>query len=101
MQVGDLVALSAYGEQLIDLRVYSGQFRAEHYSKQPLMGIIVKRLEIGGNNPKPSRVPFRVEWLNESNPYHCPQGRGGRFGPSYFFRKDLKKVRATPKQKPS
>ena len=98
MKVGDLVALSAYAEGLIDLKLYSSLWRAANYSKKPLMGIIVEEVNwiwIA----KPSQQPFRVRWLNEPDPRLIPDGRGGKNRECFFTRKDLKLVRAPKKKK--
>jgi hypothetical protein len=100
VQVGDLVALSAYGERLTDLRIYSSLWRANHFSKKPLMGIIVEEVNwiwIA----KPSQKPFRVRWFNEPDPKLIPNGRGGRSRENFFTRKDLKIVSSSKKKKTS
>ena len=88
MKVGDLVTLSAYGENLCTLVTYSAYYRNKYYNKNALVGIIVGVREAGRRNGK----YFYVRWLNESDPSLVPQSRDGRWGAT-FWRKDLKHVR--------
>ena len=86
MKVGDLVTLSAYGEQLTRMKTYTSHYREKYYNKNPLMGIIVNSREYGGEHH------FYVKWLNESIPGRVPKSRDGRWSGT-FERKDLKHVR--------
>ena len=86
MKVGDLVMLSAYGEQLTRMRPYTSHYREKYYNKNPLMGIIVNSREYGGEHH------FYVKWLNESIPGRVPKSRDGRWSGT-FERKDLKHAR--------
>tara|TARA_Y100001938_G_scaffold93743_1_gene128479 strand:+ start:146 stop:421 length:276 start_codon:yes stop_codon:yes gene_type:complete len=88
MKVGDLVTLSAYGEQLTRMKTYTSHYREKYYNKNPLMGIIVGAREYGGE------YHFYVKWLNESNPQRAPKSRDGMWGGT-FDRKDLKYIRNT------
>ena len=86
MKVGDLVTLSAYGEQLTRMKTYTSHYREKYYNKNPLMGIIVKEWGCAGNEF------YYVKWLNESNPQRAPKSRDGQWSGT-FDRKDLKHVR--------
>ena len=83
MKVGDLVALSSYGENLDGLYRFTDSSRQRwHDDFVPLRGIIVKVDGRWGD------ARYFVKWMKSS----APKGRDGHFGCSFFFRKDLKYV---------
>ena len=83
MKVGDLVALSSYGENLDGLYRYTDEPRQRrHNDFIPLRGIIVKVDERWGDQR------YFVKWMKP----HAPRGRDGHYGCAFFFRKDLKYV---------
>ena len=83
MKVGDLVALSCYGENLDGLYRYSDANRQRwHNDFVPLRGIIVKVDGRWGD------ARYFVKWIKSN----APKGRDGHYGCSFFFRKDLKYV---------
>ena len=83
MKVGDLVALSSYGENLDGLYRYSDANRQRwHNDFVPLRGIIVKVDGRWGD------ARYFVKWIKSN----APKGRDGHYGCSFFFRKDLKYV---------
>ena len=83
MKVGDLVALSSYGENLDALYpitdFYCSRYREDNI---PLRGIIVKV------DTRYSYDMYYVKWMKS----HAPIGRNGRWGCEWFERKDLKYV---------
>ena len=83
MKVGDLVALSSYGENLDGLYRFTDSSRQRwHDDFVPLRGIIVKVDGRWGD------ARYFVKWMKSS----APKGRDGHYGCSFFFRKDLKYV---------
>ena len=83
MKVGDLVALSSYGENLDGLYRYTdGSRQRWHNDFVPLRGIIVKVDGRWGD------ARYFVKWMKSN----APKGRDGHYGCSFFFRKDLKYV---------
>ena len=83
MKVGDLVALSSYGENLEALYRYSDFYRARYRDdKIPLHGVIVKVDESWGIQR------YYIKWMKS----HAPEGRDGYYGIAFFLRKDLKYV---------
>ena len=83
MKVGDLVALSSYGENLDALYPFT-DFYCSRYREDniPLRGIIVKV------DTRYSYDMYYVKWMKS----HAPIGRNGRWGCEWFERKDLKYV---------
>ena len=83
MKVGDLVALSSYGENLDALYPFT-DFYCSRYREDniPLRGIIVKV------DTRYSYDMYYVKWMKS----HAPIGRDGRWGCEWFERKDLKYV---------
>ena len=83
MKVGDLVALSSYGENLDALYPFT-DFYCSRYREDniPLRGIIVKV------DTRYSYEMYYVKWRKS----HAPIGRNGRWGCEWFERKDLKYV---------
>jgi hypothetical protein len=97
MKVGDLVTLSAYALQTIDLRKWSKRIWID---KRPLIGFVVKTRPnplIARGIPELSlseneRIRYRVEWLQPDG----PTSRYGRYSfgdAGFFLRNDLKFVR--------
>jgi|TARA_R110001599_G_scaffold70415_2_gene197463 hypothetical protein len=97
MKVGDLVTLSTYALQTVDLRKWS---RRIWIDKRPLVGLVVKTMD----NPLFARgVPmssvsenektrYRVKWIQPDG----PKSRYGMYGTGdkgFFLRNDLKFVR--------
>ena len=83
MKVGDLVALSSYGENLDGLYRFTDSSRQRwHDDFVPLRGIIVKVDARWGEER------YFIKWMKSS----APKGRDGHYGCSFFFRKDLKYV---------
>ena len=84
MKVGDLVALSSYGENLDALYPFT-DFYCSRYREDniPLRGIIVKV------DTRYSYDMYYIKWMKS----HAPIGRNGRWGCEWFERKDLKYVR--------
>ena len=83
MKVGDLVALSSYGENLDGLyRFTDAAVQRWHNDFVPLRGIIVKVDARWGEER------YFIKWMKSS----APKGRDGHYGCSFFFRKDLKYV---------
>ena len=83
MKVGDLVALSSYGENLDGLYRFTDASRQRwHNDFVPLHGIIVKVDGYYGD------ARYFVKWMKSN----APIGRNGHWGCAYFFRKDLKYV---------
>tara|TARA_Y100000813_G_scaffold164885_1_gene126047 strand:- start:398 stop:667 length:270 start_codon:yes stop_codon:yes gene_type:complete len=83
MKVGDLVALSSYGENLDALYPFT-DFYCSRYREDniPLRGIIVKV------DTRYSYDMYYIKWMKS----HAPIGRDGRWGCEWFERKDLKYV---------
>ena len=83
MKVGDLVALSSYGENLDALYPFT-DFYCSRYREDniPLRGIIVKV------DTRYYYDMYYVKWMKN----HAPIGRNGRWGCEWFERKDLKYV---------
>ena len=81
MKLGDLVALSSYGENLDALYPFT-DFYCSRYREDniPLRGIIVKV------DTRYSYDMYYVKWMKS----HAPIGRNGRWGCEWFERKDLK-----------
>jgi len=86
MKAGDLVTLSAYGDNLGALYKWSSRCRAYNYKKAPMVGLVVK-VALAPYSTDEKR--YVVQWIDE-NP---PHGRNGHYGADYFNRKDLKFVR--------
>ena len=83
MKVGDLVALSSYGENLDGLYRFTDANRQRwHNDFVPLRGIIVKVDKRWGEER------YSIKWMKTS----APVGRNGHYGCTFFFRKDLKYV---------
>ena len=83
MKVGDLVALSSYGENLDGLYRFTDSSRQRwHNDFVPLRGIIVKVDKRWGEER------YSIKWMKTS----APVGRNGHYGCTFFFRKDLKYV---------
>ena len=83
MKVGDLVALSSYGENLDGLYRFTDSSRQRwHDDFVPLRGIIVKVDARWGDER------YFVKWMKA----RAPKGRDGHYGCYFFFRKDLKYV---------
>ena len=83
MKVGDLVALSSYGENLNGLYRFSDASRQSwHGDFIPLRGIIIKVDKRWGEER------YFIKWMKS----HAPIGRNGRWGCEWFERKDLKYV---------
>ena len=83
MKVGDLVALSSYGENLDGLYRYSdAAVQRWHGDFVPLRGIIIKVDARWGEER------YFVKWMKSS----APKGRDGHYGCAFFLRKDLKYV---------
>ena len=83
MKVGDLVALSSYGENLDALYPFTDFYRSRYCEDNiPLRGIIVKV------DTRYSYDMYYVKWMKS----HAPIGRNGRWGSEWFERKDLKYV---------
>ena len=83
MKVGDLVALSSYGENLDALYPFT-DFYCSRYREDniPLRGIIVKV------DTRYSYDMYYIKWMKS----HAPIVRNGRWGCEWFERKDLKYV---------
>ena len=83
MKVGDLVALSSYGENLDALYPFT-DFYCSRYREDniPLRVIIVKV------DTRYSYDMYYIKWMKS----HAPIGRNGRWGCEWFERKDLKYV---------
>ena len=83
MKVGDLVALSSYGENLDALYPFT-DFYCSRYREDniPLRGIIVK---------VDTRYSYDMYYVKRLKS-HAPIGRDGRWGCEWFERKDLKYV---------
>ena len=83
MKVGDLVALSSYGENLDGLYRYSDAgVQRWHGDFVPLRGIIIKVDARWGEER------YFVKWMKA----RAPKGRDGHYGCAFFLRKDLKYV---------
>ena len=83
MKVGDLVALSSYGENLDGLYRYTDASRQRwHNDFVPLRGIVIKVDGRWGDER------YFIKWMKSS----APKGRDGHYGCAFFFRKDLKYV---------
>ena len=83
MKVGDLVALSSYGENLDALYPFTDFYRSRYREDNiPLRGISVKV------DTRYSYDMYYVKWMKN----HAPIGRNGRWGGEWFERKDLKYV---------
>ncbi len=83
MKVGDLVALSSYGENLDALYPFTDFYRSRYREVNiPLRGIIVKV------DTRYSYDMYYFKWMKN----HAPIGRNGRWGCEWFERKDLKYV---------
>ena len=83
MKVGDLVALSSYGENLDGLYRFTDANRQRwHNDFVPLRGIIIKVDGRWGDER------YFVKWMKA----RAPMGRDGHYGSAFFFRKDLKYV---------
>ena len=83
MKVGDLVALSSYGENLDGLYRFTDASRQRWHSDfVPLRGIIVKVDDRWGDKR------YFIKWMKSN----APRGRDGKHGCVFFFRKDLKYV---------
>jgi len=87
MKAGDLVTLSAYGNNLGALYKWSRDCRAYNYKKAPMVGLVVK-VAFAPYYPG-DQQRYVVRWIDE-NP---PHGRNGHYGADYFNRKDLKFVK--------
>jgi len=87
MKAGDLVTLSAYGNNLGALYKWSRACRAYNYKKAPMVGLVVK-VAFAPYYPG-DQQRYVVRWIDE-NP---PHGRNGHYGADYFNRKDLKFVK--------
>ena len=84
MKAGDLVTLSAYGDNLQGLQRWSTRYR-QYKNKPPIIGLVI--------NVSPSRYgwegnQYRIRWMERSG----PRGRDGQWGQDTFYRKDLKFV---------
>ncbi len=84
MKAGDLVTLSAYGENLGALARWAVRYR-QYHKKPPLVGLVIK--------VSPSRwawegAQYEVRWMEPDG----PKGRDGQWGSPHFNRKDLKFV---------
>ncbi len=83
MKAGDLVTLSAYGNRLGSLYQWSEHSR-KYLDKPPIVGLVIIA--------SPSRWgrgwTYEVRWMEPDG----PKGRDGRWGGTYFNRKDLKFV---------
>ena len=91
MKVGDLVTLSTYALQTVDLRKWS---RRIWIDKRPLVGVVVKTMDwlppasISENEKR----RYRVAWIQPDG----PKSRYGMYGTGdkgFFLRNDLKFVR--------
>ena len=83
VKVGDLVALSSYGENLDGLYRFTDSSRQRwHDDFVPLRGIIVKVDARWGDER------YHVKWMKA----RAPIGRDGHWGCAFFYRKDLKYV---------
>ena len=83
MKVGDLVALSSYGENLDALYPFTDFYCSRYRDDNiPLRGIIVKV------DTRYSYDMYYIKWMKS----HAPIGRNGRWGCEWFERKDLKYV---------
>jgi len=78
VKVGDLVALSAAGQNLRGLSPWHNVYRAQQ-GKKPLVGTIIK-VEYWSY-----REVYKIRWFDDAP----PKGRNGRWG-GIFERKDLK-----------
>jgi hypothetical protein len=90
MKAGDLVTLSAYAKQTVDLN----RWALGRWIKNPLVGIVVKIEDMGDRkyHSQNENTHYHINWMHSD----APASRWGRYGiarPSpYFYRKDLKFV---------
>ena len=91
MKVGDLVTLSAYATQTVDLNPWG----VGRWVKNPPVGIVVKVKDMGHRSyfSKNENVRYYVKWVHAEGPLsrHGTSGFAARNAP-FFFRKDLKFV---------
>ena len=89
MKVGDLVTFSSYGEKLDSLYKWTSRARrlgyfvnGERIPMGPLVGMVISVTPTG---PWKDKMKYEIRWIGDG-----PKGRGGHWGRSGFYRKDLK-----------
>ena len=91
MKAGDLVTLSAYAKQTVDLN----RWALGRWIKNPLVGIVVKVEDMGDRkyHSQNENMHYHINWMHSDAPAsrHGNYGYHARSSP-YFFRKDLKFV---------
>ena len=83
MKAGDLVTLSAHGNNLDALYLWSKGYR-QSKKKPPLVGLVIKAAKLSWS----PAWRYEVRWIDDDG----PKGREGRWGGTHFNRKDLKFV---------
>ena len=91
MKAGDLVTLSAYAKQTVDLN----RWALGRWIKNPLVGIVVKIEAMGDRkyHSQNQNMRYHINWMHADAPASRwgSYGYGARSNP-YFYRKDLKFV---------
>tara|TARA_R110000824_G_scaffold284959_1_gene473167 strand:- start:196 stop:480 length:285 start_codon:yes stop_codon:yes gene_type:complete len=91
VKAGDLVTLSAYAKQTMNLNKWA----FGRWITNPLIGIVVKIEDMGDRkyHSKNENIHYYINWMHSD----APASRWGNYGYSrrpnpYFYRKDLKFV---------